>query len=88
MNASPDSLKLIRLSIHPSASLSVCMSVQNSSVCSVTKGYSCLCVCDTKEEGGKDPILAMPALSHNPTRLTRPMRVCGFKNIDTVGVFT
>lgn len=73
-------------------SLSVCVSVQNSCcVLSLRDTAVCVCVCEREkhDEGrGKDPMLSMPAQSHNPPNMTG---VCvwmwWFGNNDNVGLF-
>lgn len=71
------------------ASQSVNTSMQKSLLCSVHNRYSCFCVRNQRRRG-KDPILSMPALSHNPTNPTS--WVCAwwqwFKNIHSVGLLT
>lgn len=78
------------LTVRQSASLSVCMSMQNSLVCSVAMGYSCLCVRETKEEGVRTPYVpCQPCHIILPTLLTECVWCWRrFRNIDTVGLFT
>lgn len=73
-----------------SVSLPVCLSAcPNSSVFSVAKGYSCLCVCETKEEGVRTPYLPCQPCHIYPTNLTLwACAVVAVRNIDTLGLFT